>query len=145
MLVGDNFNENFAAIATVGISKTIYRAVSLREFINYYWKSHQFVRIKSTRPLSFWRNKKTKRVNSYLTNCSQKRKKNETNILRKNPRKWNYEWNSVLKTCTELIVGIFERTYTYPISSNFCEKNYLQYYWLYNFPYYRSSHSGCVL
>ena len=36
MLVGDNFNENFTAIAMVGISKTISRAVSLREFINYY-------------------------------------------------------------------------------------------------------------
>ena len=27
---------------------------------------------------------------------------------RKNPRKWNYSWSSVLKTCTTLIAGIFE-------------------------------------
>ena len=30
-------------------------------------------------------------------------------VFRKNPRKWNYGWSSVLKTCTALIVGIFER------------------------------------
>ena len=29
-------------------------------------------------------------------------------VFRKNPRKRNYEWSSVLKTCTALIVGIFE-------------------------------------
>ena len=32
---------------------------------------------------------------------------------------------------------------TYFISSNFCKKNDLQCYRLYNFPYFRSSHSTC--
>ena len=30
-------------------------------------------------------------------------------VFRKNSRKWNYGWRSVLKTCTALIAGIFER------------------------------------
>ena len=32
---------------------------------------------------------------------------------------------------------------TYSISSNFCKKNYLQCYRLYNFPYFTSSHWMC--
>ena len=32
---------------------------------------------------------------------------------------------------------------TNPISSNFGKKNYLQCYWLYNFPSFRSSHWMC--
>ena len=30
-------------------------------------------------------------------------------VLGKNPRKWNYDWSSVLKTCTTFTVGIFEQ------------------------------------
>ena len=32
----------------------------------------------------------------------------------------------------------------YPISSNLCKKIYLQCYWLYNFPSFRSSHWRCI-
>ena len=53
-----------------------------------------------------------------MTHCSQKKtnKQKQTNkhsqvflVFRKNPNKWNYGWGSVLKTCTTLTVGIFER------------------------------------
>ena len=30
-------------------------------------------------------------------------------VFRKSPRKWNYGWSSVLKTCAALMVGIFEQ------------------------------------
>ena len=34
---------------------------------------------------------------------------------------------------------------TLPISSNFCKKNFLQFYRLYNFPYFRSRHWICCV
>ena len=53
------------------------------------------------------------RVNSYLTHCSQKKINSKHSqvllVFRKNPRKWNYGWNSVLKPCTALFVDILER------------------------------------
>ena len=30
-------------------------------------------------------------------------------LFRKNATKWNYEWSSMLKTCTTLIAGILEQ------------------------------------
>ena len=91
-----------------------------------------------------------------MIQCGQKMNNKHSQLLlvfRKNPRKWNYEWSSVLKTCTALIAGIFEwiccfndvflialtsteqlfierplyRRFimiTHPISSNFCKKNF---------------------
>ena len=95
-------------------------------------------------------------------------------VFRKNPGKWNYGWSSVLKTCTALIVCIFERILCFDeiflmplpsteqlfierlfytrflyndhlpsISSNLCKKISLQWYRLYNFPSFRSSHWRC--
>ena len=93
-------------------------------------------------------------------------------VFRKNPRKWNYGWSSVLKTSTALIVGIFERfcfdevflmaltsteqlflerplyrlsciMITYPISSNLCKKSSLQCYRLDNCPFFSSRHWRC--
>ena len=94
-------------------------------------------------------------------------------VFRKNSRNWNYGWSSVLKTCTALIVVIFERICCFdevflmaltskeqlfierslyrrllhndhlPISSNFCKKISPQCYRLYNFPSFRSSHWKC--
>ena len=59
-----------------------------------------------------WLFEETKRVNSCLTRCSQKKMNNKHYhvllVFRKNPRKWNYGWNSVLIICTALIAGIFE-------------------------------------
>ena len=62
---------------------------------------------------NYWASE-TKRVNFCFTYCSQEKKKKNKHsqvflILEKNTRKWNYEWVSVLKTCTVLIVGIFQR------------------------------------
>ena len=103
-----------------------------------------------------------------MTYCSQKKNEEHTLVLlvfRKNPKKWNYGWRSVLKTCAALIVGIFERiccfdevflmalTSTellfierpYPIFSNLCKKSSLQCYRLYNFLSFRSSHWTCYV
>ena len=65
----------------------------------------------------------TKRVNSCLKLCSQKKPLKNTHTHthththvflkigdpnRKNLRKWNYGWSSRLKTCTAPTVDIFE-------------------------------------
>ena len=110
-----------------------------------------------------------------MTHCTQKKKKNEEQILvllvfRTNPRKWNYEWTSVLKICTALIVGIFERICCFdevflmaltsteqlfierPLYRLFLHNDRLPYFWqnislqcyrLYNFLSFRSSHWKC--
>ena len=94
-------------------------------------------------------------------------------VFRKKPRKRNYGWSPLLKTCTPLVVGIFERiccidevflmalTSTQQlfmerplykrflhndhlsISSNLSKKIYLHCYRLYNLPSFRSSHWMC--
>ena len=61
---------------------------------------------KSTGHLIFWRNKESKLLIKKLHKKKKKKKKKDKHsqvllIFRKNPRKW--------KTCTSLIVGIFER------------------------------------
>ena len=111
-----------------------------------------------------------------MANFSQKKNNKHSQVLlvfRKNPRKWDYWWSSVLKTCTALNVGIFERIYcfdevflmalssaeqlfietplyrrfcimiTYTISSNLFKKGSLQCYRLNNFPSFRNGHWRC--
>ena len=115
MFIGDNFNEDFTADVAVGIFRKQYPLLFLFGNLSVYTKVICFQE-KSTGSLRFLRNIETKRVNSCLTNCSQKRKKKKKHfqvfqVFRKNPRKWNYGWSSVLKTCTVLIVGIFGRIF----------------------------------
>ena len=111
-----------------------------------------------------------------MANVSQKKNNKHSQVLlvfRKNPRKWDYWWSSVLKTCTALNVGIFERIYcfdevflmaltsteqlfietplyrrfcimiTYTISSNLFKKGSLQCYRLNNFQSFRNGHWRC--
>ena len=93
-------------------SKTIPTAVSLGEFID------QLLLISlEEKKQAVWFFEETKRVNSCLIHCSQRKMNNKHSqvllVFRKSPRKWNYEGSSVLKTCPALIVDISERIYCF--------------------------------
>ena len=124
MLVSFNFTENLTVDVAVGIFRNVYNNIHSC----FSWQIYQLITIKnsqfegrSTDRLIFWRNKET--VNSCLIHCSHKKQKKKlkktkkTNnkhfqmllVFRKKSRRLNYRWSSVLKTCTTLIVGIFEQ------------------------------------
>ena len=70
----------------------IYRSITI--------KSNQFAR-KKHRPSDFLKKQREKKMNNKHSQVLL--------VFRKNPRKWSFGWSSVLKTCTALIAGIFER------------------------------------
>ena len=139
------FSETSKTIFTVGWR--IYRSVAI--------KSNQFAG-KKYRPSDFLKKQREQILAWHIAVKKMNNKHSQALLIfRKNPRKWNYGWSSVLKTCTALIVGVFERIccfeevflmaltsteqpfierpfyrrmITYPSSSNFCKKNSLPCY-----------------
>ena len=80
--------------------KTIFKVASLGKFIDQLLLKVISLQEKNTGRLIFWRNKEKKMNNKHSQVLL---------VFRKNPRKWSFGWGSVLKTCTALIAGIFER------------------------------------
>ena len=87
-------------------SNTISTAVSLGKFVHQILLKWSVCRKK----VNFLKKQKQQILASHIAVKTMNNKHSQVLLVsRKNPRKWNYEWSSVLKTSTALIVGIFER------------------------------------
>ena len=119
MLVGYNFTENFTVDVAVGIFRNVWNNIHSC----FYWRIYRSITIKSNqfagkkyRSSDFWRNKESKFLHDTLQSKKMNNKRSQVLLLlvfRKTPRRWNYGWRPVLKTCTALIVGIFEQIFCF--------------------------------
>ena len=111
ILVGCNFTKIFTVDVLWGFSKTpktISTTVSPGKFIDQLLFKVISLQEKNTGCLEFWR--KSKFLFDILQSTKMNNKHSKVLLeFRKNPRKWNYRWSSMLKTCTTSIVHIFKQ------------------------------------
>ena len=115
VLVGYNSTGNF----TVDVAVGIFRNVSNNIDSCFSWQIYRSITMKSNQlaekkywPSDFMKRQRGK-ILAWHNAVKKKKKMNHKHsqvllVFGKSPRKLNYGWRSVLKTCTALIVGFFD-------------------------------------